>query len=98
MAAASLVVEGGDCRIVGDLVFSTVTSLLAEGTALFKVGQRLVFDLGQVGHADSSGLVLLLEWLDLAKDAGVYLTFTNIPDSLQGIARLSNAESLLHPA
>ena len=98
MAVASLVVEGGQCRIVGDLVFSTVTSLLAEGTALFRIGNRLVFDLGQVERADSSGLVLLLEWLDLAKDAGVDLAFANIPDSLQGIARLSNAESLLPPA
>ena len=87
--------EDGCVLVTGDLVFASVVELLAKGEQFFAGRKELVFDLREVDHADSSGLALLLELLDRGNAQGVSIRFRNIPTSLLGIARLSNAEQLL---
>jgi phospholipid transport system transporter-binding protein len=56
---------------------------------------RVEIDLSGVEAANSAGLALLLEWLDMAHARGVCLTYRGIPDSLERIADFSNIRSLL---
>ncbi|MCG8426948.1 MAG: STAS domain-containing protein [Chromatiales bacterium] len=85
------------CRVSGDLVFATVTQLLAVGEKCIRDSGKksLVFDCAAVGRADSAGVALLLEWLDRARQQGVCLQFRNLPDGLMSIAQLSNVDGLL---
>lgn len=79
----------------GDLIFANITMLLAQGEALFAGRDDVIIDLRKIQHADSAGVALLLEWLEMGKAAGTRVRYKNIPDALLRIARLSNIEPLL---
>ena len=95
MSACRIVRDGEVFKVSGEMVFATTPRLLTEGMSLFSLGGELILDLSGVVRSDSAGLALLLEWMDQAKRFGAKLRFRNVPDSLMGIARLSNAETLL---
>jgi len=98
-AGARLVAAGeGRARVDGPMDFDSVSPLLIAGEALLKRRGRLAIDLSGVTSANSAGLALLLEWLDLARARQVELSYLNLPDSLARIAELSNLQSLLPTA
>ncbi|EXJ16373.1 hypothetical protein D779_0307 [Imhoffiella purpurea] len=55
----------------------------------------LVIDLAEVDSANSAGLALLLEWLDVARARDIHLSYANVPDSLRRIAAFSNLQDVL---
>lgn len=92
----------GRWRLEGALDFSTVTHLLAVGDDLFRqLGgalpseRRLEIDLSAVTSANSAGLALLLEWMEMAGARDVQLTYRHLPDALNRIAAFSNLQGLL---
>jgi phospholipid transport system transporter-binding protein len=85
----------GRLAVEGTLDFATVGGLLAESEPRFRAGERLAIDLAGVDSANSAGLALLLEWLDLARSRRIELQFFNLPEALQRIAALSNLGTLL---
>ncbi len=85
----------GRLLLMGELNFNSVVTLLPQGVEMFRQNQPLEMDLSGVDKANSAGLALLLEWLDIAKTRGAELSFTHLPESLLDIARISNAEDLL---
>lgn len=85
----------GGLRVDGVLGFDTVTPLLAESKASFEPGVSLRIDLAGVTSANSAGLALLLEWMDLARTRDVELVLLNLPESLRRIAAFSNLTRLL---
>jgi phospholipid transport system transporter-binding protein len=93
--AAFEVQEGERSRVNGVLHFTTVTSLLSEGSEAIGNGRAAVIDLAGVNDSDSSGLALLIEWLSLARAASRSLRYENIPAQLQQLAHLSEVEELL---
>lgn len=74
---------------------TTVSALVAEAQALFPKSGRLRVDLSGVELANSAGLALLLEWMDLARSRHLDLRFLNLPGSLERIAAISNLGTLL---
>ena len=60
------------------------------------VGGSVTLDLSQVKSGDSVGVALLIEWLRWANKEQQHLSFTNIPDSLRDIIRVSGLESVIH--
>ena len=87
--------EGDRSRVNGVLHFTTVTTLLSEGSAAIGSGRAAVIDLAGVKDSDSSGLALLIEWLSVARASSRGLRYENIPAQLQQLARLSEVEELL---
>jgi phospholipid transport system transporter-binding protein len=85
----------GRLRVEGVLDFDTVVDLLTQGEALVPRGGELRIDLSGVDSANSAGLALLLEWLDLARARGTRLLYSGMPESLTRIAAFSNLGSLL---
>jgi phospholipid transport system transporter-binding protein len=82
-------------RVEGVLDFTTVGPLAVEGRRRFSGTGPLEIDLGAVVQANSAGLALLLEWLDLARQRNLTLRFRNLPDSLVRLAALTNLTNLL---
>ena len=87
--------EGESARVNGVLHFTTVTTLLSEGSEAIGNGRAAVIDLAGVKDSDSSGLALLIEWLSIAKASSRSLRYENIPAQLHQLARLSEVEELL---
>lgn len=89
--------------LVGVLDFDTVARLAVEGEVLLRTaaarGQTsLVIDLAAVERANSAGLALLLEWLQMAQARGLSLSYAHLPDSLGRLAAVSNLDDLLAAA
>jgi len=93
--AAFEVQEGDRCLVSGVLHFTTVTTLLSQGSEAIGSGRAGVIDLSGVKDSDSSGLALLIEWLSVAKLNHKTLRYENIPAQLQQLAHLSDVEDLL---
>lgn len=86
--------------VTGDLTLKTVRQVYEE--SLQFAGQETLpveFDLEKVGHVDSAGMALLLEWQSWAHRHDHHFRFSNAPDHLIKLATLSDAEHLLdlHP-
>ena len=94
---ARLEAEGTGWRIVGDINFASVPVLLLQSRNLLEYGGDLDIDMGEVDHADSAGLALMLEWIDMSRSSGGTILFRNIPDALMNIARVSNVSDLISP-
>jgi phospholipid transport system transporter-binding protein len=87
--------EGERSRVNGVLHFTTVTTLLSEGSEAIGNGRAAVIDLSGVKDSDSSGLALLIEWLSIARASSRSLRYENVPVQLHQLARLSEVEELL---
>lgn len=79
----------------GDLCFASVPGLLEKSQRELDFSTQLSLDFSGITHADSAGLALLLEWLDLSHQAGGRLHFSQLPESLLDIAKVSNLDGLL---
>lgn len=87
--------SGAGFRVEGVLGFDTVSRLLVDSDARFQPGRTLRVDLAGVTSANSAGLALILEWLDLARQRDCQLALSNLPESIARIAAFSNLTDLL---
>jgi phospholipid transport system transporter-binding protein len=86
--------EGPRITVSGPVTLANATRLLDEGRQHLAEGARTV-DLGEVTELDSALLALILAWLRDARAAKRELSLTNVPQSLQTLARLYGVEQLL---
>ncbi|GJM07397.1 MAG: hypothetical protein DHS20C10_11310 [marine bacterium B5-7] len=82
-------------QLSGDLDFSTVSTLLAEGEALIRSAAVSAVDLTQVTASNSAALALLLAWLRVAKQHSHRLHFKGMPQQLCDMASLYGVKFLL---
>lgn len=83
--------------VSGALTFATARGTLASGIAAFSSasGSPIEVDFAQVGAGDSAGLAVLIEWLAWGRRNGRELRYTNVPEAICAIARISEVDSLL---
>lgn len=90
----------GRYRVSGVLDATTAPGLVKQMEKAFTAGEQsdVHVDLAGVKESDSSGLALLLEWLRLARQQRRAIHFTNIPEQICALARISEVEELLKRA
>jgi len=86
--------EGRTLLLSGPVTLANVARVLEEGRGHLAEGAAAV-DLGEVSEMDSSLLALALAWLREARAAKRELSFVNLPESLQTLAKLYGVEELL---
>ena len=79
----------------GDLDFNSVPVVWRELEKALHAGNRMTLSLAETQHANSAGLVLLIEALDVARRNGCELRLTDVPADLMDLARMSQCEHLL---
>jgi phospholipid transport system transporter-binding protein len=94
-AATLTVVAEGQGALAGDLDFSSVPQIWPALQKLLVSGDRLTLSLAGVGRANSAGLVMLIEALDLARAQRARLQLADIPEELLDLARMSGCDGLL---
>jgi phospholipid transport system transporter-binding protein len=86
--------DGRRMVLGGPVTLANVGAVLEEGRRYIEEGVRSV-DLSEVTDMDSSLLAALLTWLREAHAKEHELTFANLPEALQTIARLYGVDGLL---
>ena len=86
--------EARRMTLSGPVTLANVARVLEEGRQHLDEGVRQV-DLSEITEMDSALLALLLAWLRDARARQSEISFVNLPDSLQTIARLYGVDSLL---
>ncbi len=86
----------GRFRLDGDLTFATVTSVWRQSRRhLAGLSGPIVIDLAGVLQADSAALALLVEWLRLARQRDLQLTFAHLPEPLIPMVRAYDLDTVL---
>jgi len=85
----------GRFRLSGELGFKTADQILREAEELFEEHTRIEVDLAGITKTDSAGLALLLEWITWANHTVREIRFTNMPEKVTAIARVTEVEDLL---
>ena len=83
--------EGDQLKVAGPLTIGSVTSLLAQSSAM--LAGVTVVDLGNVTEVDSAAVSLLLEWRRQAQNTA--LRFSNLPVALKSLADLYGVTDLI---
>ena len=86
----------GQFQVGGVLDATTVTAILKRSRDLFAAVKEIRMNLGGVTESDSSGLALLIEWLRLAQQRHQKITFSDVPQQIEALARISEVEDLFH--
>lgn len=86
---------GGRFRVEGRLDFNSVAAALDASQELFADNHALKLDLSGVTAADSAGVALLIEWVGRARRSKCLLSFSQVPEQVMAIARISDVESML---
>jgi phospholipid transport system transporter-binding protein len=89
--------EGRRMIVGGPVTLANVRRVVEDGRRQIDEGVRTV-DLSEVTDMDSSLLAALLAWLRHARERQQEITFAELPESLQTIARLYGVEGLLPAA
>ena len=96
-ATAEATVEGdGMLSVRGALSFDTVPDVFAKSAAWVRKSQgAITIDLKGVERADSAGLALLVEWLQIARRENRELRFANVPEQVRSLARVNGLSNAL---
>ena len=79
----------------GVLDFRTVPDLDKQSRVLFGTRKEVTVDLSGVTRANSAGLALLMEWVQMARRGGRNFRFANIPEKLLSLARVTELDEFL---
>lgn len=83
-------------QVSGDLGFDDVFELRQQGESLLsEISAGCEIDLSNVGQAGSAALSLLLSWMRFAQNRNLSLEFSNPPESLLGVAQVSELDSII---
>ena len=99
MSDSSFRIERADAsnvRVSGAIGFGDATEAVKRTDELFAANANdVTVDLGGLSRADSATLGVLLLWAAAAATRRVRLRFANLPQGLQALAHLCDAEPLL---
>ena len=85
--------EPGVFGVSGQLTFQTVPRFLTHTDKLLQNNSGTVtIDMHGVTLADSAGLALMIEWLQLARAAKHEVVFTNIPEQMRDLIRVNGLD------
>lgn len=93
MAKVSLEKRGGKVFLQGELIFSSVGSLLQD--SVISGEGPIVINLAEVTHSDSSGLALLINWFREAKERSISVSFEEVPQKMMALAKVSGLDKVL---
>lgn len=85
----------GRFSLSGAVNFDTAEEILRASEELFEEHTQLEIDLSGVTDSDSAGLALLLEWVTWANHTVREISFTEMPERIQAIARTTEVGPLL---
>jgi phospholipid transport system transporter-binding protein len=89
--------ESGHLAIDGELNMQTVPAIATQLLELINHidSKNMTIDLASVSRSDSAGVALLVEAMQLAKEANLSLSFSHLPQQMRDIASVSGLLDIL---
>lgn len=85
----------GVFEISGSLTFQTVPRFQDQADSLLRGNALSVtIDMQGVIQADSAGLALMIEWLQMARAAKRELVFAHIPEQMRDLIRVNGLQQM----
>jgi len=82
--------DNGVFEVTGQLTFQSVPQFLAHTDKWLQGGTgKVTIDMHGVTLADSAGLALLIEWLQLARSAQREIIFTHMPEQMRDLIHVN---------
>jgi phospholipid transport system transporter-binding protein len=82
--------DNGVFEVTGQVTFQSVPQFLSYTDKWLRGdASKVTIDMRGVTLADSAGLALLIEWLQLARFAQREIVFTNMPDQMRDLIRVN---------
>jgi len=95
-SAANITVNSvGQFVVSGPLNFDTVPQLCSRGYQLIAASPIPIFDLQTVTSSDNAGPALLISWMRYARKLNKQVKFSNIPEQLLAIAKVSSLHDVI---
>ena len=85
----------GKFALKGQVTFATAGQILRESELPFEEHTLIEVDLAGVSDTDSAGLALLLEWITWANHTVREIRFTDMPEKIEAIAKVTEVDHLL---
>ena len=87
--------DNGVFEVNGQVTFQSVPQFLALTDKWLQGGTgKITIDMHGVTLADSAGLALLIEWLQLARSAKREIVFTHMPDQMRDLIRVNGLQEV----
>ncbi|MHB8729772.1 MAG: STAS domain-containing protein [Sulfuricaulis sp.] len=87
----------GVFEISGSMTFQTVPQFLEHTEEWLRSGTgKITLDLRGVTLADSAGLALMLEWVEMARATRREIGFTNIPDQTRDLIHVNGLQRVFN--
>lgn len=80
--------------LTGALSFATVPGLVRQSRAWFSANGPVEVDLSAVTQADSVGIALLIEWLQIAEQNDITLSYTGMGAQLKDLIRANGVDAV----
>lgn len=85
--------DNGLFEVSGRMTFQTVPQFMAHTHEWLQGGSgQVTVDMHGVTLADSAGLALMLEWLQMARAAKREIVFTHIPDQVRDLIHVNGLQ------
>ncbi len=82
--------DNGVLEVTGQVTFQSVPQFLSYTDKWLRGDAgKVTIDMHGVTLADSAGLALLIEWLQLARSTQREIVFTNMPDQMRDLIRVN---------
>ena len=85
----------GKFSLSGELTFATAGAILTKSEMPFEEHTLIEVDLSAITDTDSAGLALLLEWITWANHTVREIRFTEMPEKIDAIAKVTEVDHLL---
>jgi phospholipid transport system transporter-binding protein len=91
--------DNGVFEVSGRMTFQTVPQFLSHTDEWLRGGAgKVTIDMHGVELADSAGLALMLEWMEMARVARREIVFTRIPDQVSNLIHVNGLQKLFPPS
>lgn len=96
--ASSKIIQKSDQQllVLGCIAFDNALDLKQQGERLIdKASDHCEIDFSEVSRAGSAALSVLFCWIRHAANLGKTVEFTNLPENLLGVAKVSGVDQIL---
>lgn len=91
-----LKVSDNKLKLQGELNAETLLLVLKEGSFwLQEAHEQIAIDLADISRCNSAGLALLIEWFRVARAHQRQIHYTNLPEQMINIAKVSGLDKIL---